>query len=78
MNKDVRKETLKYLDKKEEYSLIQSWSKWKWPKITTKQVLSRSEEHKKRIQPQTFLIRCKEVNVVSNKEKVLQMWSECY
>jgi len=37
MNKDVRKKTLKYLDKKGEYCLTQSWSKWKWLKITTKQ-----------------------------------------
>jgi hypothetical protein len=32
----------------------------------------------KEFKPQTLLIRGKESNVVSNKEKVLQRWSEYY
>jgi hypothetical protein len=40
------------------------------------EILSRSEQYKTRIKPQTLLIRDKEGKIVSNKEKVLQRWSE--
>jgi hypothetical protein len=33
---------------------------------------------RKGFKPQILLIRDKTGNVVSNKEKVLQRWSECY
>ena len=33
---------------------------------------------RKGFKPQTLLFRDKEVNIVSNKEEVLRMWSEYY
>jgi hypothetical protein len=40
MNKNIKlkeKEHIKYLDKRKDYCLNQSWSKWKLLKITMKQ-----------------------------------------
>ena len=41
-------------------------------------MLSKSDSIRKGFKPQTLLIRDKEVTIVSNKEEVLQMWSEYY
>ena len=75
--KDKRKERIKYLDTKTEYYFYQSWSK-NDDNNEAKKFYQEMNSIRKGFKPQTLLIRNKESNIVSNREKVLQRWSAYY